>query len=81
VAERRWNLRMKSGVDVKLPETDPALAVATLVKLERDSRILERDIITLDLREPGRAFARLSADAADARAEKLAAKPKKGEKT
>ena len=42
---------------------------------------LERDIITLDLREPGRAFARLSADAADARAEKLAAKPKKGEKT
>jgi cell division protein FtsQ len=81
VAQRRWNLRMKSGVDVKLPETDPALAVATLVKLERDSRILERDIITLDLREPGRAFARLSADAADARAEKFAAKPKKGEKT
>jgi cell division protein FtsQ len=80
VAQRRWNLRMKSGVDVKLPENDPAAAVETLLKLERSSRILERDILTLDLREPGRAFARLSADAADARAEKLAAKPKKGEK-
>ena len=79
VSERRWNLRMKTGVDVKLPENDPASAMPALLKLERESRILERDIISLDLRVPGRAFARLTADAADARAEKLAPK-KKGEK-
>ena len=78
VAQRRWNLHMKTGVDVKLPETDPVSAVMTLVKLERRSRILERQILTLDLRQPGRAFARLTAEAADARAQAQAAKGKKG---
>ncbi len=81
VGQRRWNLHMKTGVDVKLPETDPAAAVATLVRLERSSHILERALLTLDLRTPGRAFARLTAEAADERAQKLAAKPKKGAKT
>jgi cell division protein FtsQ len=80
VAGRRWNLRMKTGVDVKLPENDPISAVRTLLDLERKSHIIERDILSLDLREPGRAFARLTVEAADARAEKLAAKSKKGEK-
>ena len=80
VAERRWNLHMKTGVDVKLPETDPVAAVTTLVKLERQSRILERQILSLDLRQPGRAFARLTAEAADARAAAQAAKTKKGAK-
>ena len=35
VAQRRWNLQMKTGVDVKLPEINPVAAVATLVQLER----------------------------------------------
>ena len=81
VSERRWNLHMKTGVEVKLPEDDPASVMPALLKLEREQRILERDILSLDLRQPGRAFARLSSDAADARAQQLAAlKPKKGEK-
>jgi cell division protein FtsQ len=79
VSERRWNLRMKSGLDVKLPENDPAGAMRTLLKLERENRILSKDILYLDLREPSRVFARLSADAADAWAQKFPAK-KKGEK-
>ena len=28
IDQRRWNLRLKSGVDVKLPETDPEAAIA-----------------------------------------------------
>jgi cell division protein FtsQ len=75
VGGRRWNLKMKSGLDVKLPETDPLSAVMTLVALQRQSRILERDLLWLDLRTEGRVFARLSADAAAARAE---ARGKKG---
>jgi cell division protein FtsQ len=74
VGGRRWNLKMKSGLDVKLPETDPLSAVTTLVALQRQSRILERDVLWLDLRTEGRAFARLSADAAAARAETRAKK-------
>jgi cell division protein FtsQ len=80
VSERRWNLRMKSGLDVKLPETDPAGAMRVLLKLERDGRILEKDILYLDLREPTRVFARLSSDAADAWTQKFPDKKKKGEK-
>ncbi len=66
VGQRRWNLHLKSGIDVKLPETDPKSAIATLLKLERQSRILERDILEVDLRAPGRVFVRLSAQAAEA---------------
>ncbi len=74
VGARRWNLKMKSGIEVKLPENDPLSAMATLVALQRQSRILDRDVLSLDLRVEGKVFARLSEDAAAARA---AARPKK----
>lgn len=75
VGDRRWNLKMRSGVEVKLPEDDPQAAMATLLTLQRESRILDRDILSVDLRAPGKVFARLSVDAAAARAATL--KPKK----
>lgn len=71
IGGRRWNLHMKSGLDVKLPELDPTAAVAELLRLQREDRVLDRDLVWLDLREPGRVFARLSADAAAARADEL----------
>ena len=64
VGQRRWNLKLKSGIDVKLPENDPQAAIATLLKLQRQSRILDRDVLVLDFRVPGRVFARLSEEAA-----------------
>jgi cell division protein FtsQ len=75
VANRRWNLKMASGVDVMLPEINPQAAVATLVRLQRESRVLDRDVISLDLRQEGRMFARLTEEAAAAR---VAAHPRKG---
>jgi len=69
IGERRWNLKMASGVDVKLPEVNPLAAMATLLRLQRQSRILDRDVLSLDLRVEGKVFARLSEDAAAARAE------------
>jgi cell division protein FtsQ len=74
IGDRRWNLKMASGVDVKLPEENPRAAVEALVQLQRDSRILDRDILSLDLRIPGRVYARLSEDAAAARADAHPAK-------
>jgi cell division protein FtsQ len=74
IGERRWNLKMTSGVDVKLPEVNPLAAVATLLRLQRQSRILDRDVLSLDLRVDGKMFARLSEDAAAARAEAHAKK-------
>jgi cell division protein FtsQ len=74
VGQRRWNLRLKSGIDVKLPETDPQAAIATLLRLERQSRILERAILAIDLRVKGRAFLRLTQEAATAWADDHAAR-------
>jgi cell division protein FtsQ len=74
VDQRRWNLRLKSGVDVKLPESDPEAAIAELLALERQSRILEKDALALDFRVPGRVFVRLSEEAAAAWADSHAAK-------
>src|ERR1700723_1950372 len=74
VGQRRWNLRLKSGVDVKLPEENPEAAIAELLALQRQSRILEKDAMALDFRVPGRVFVRLTDDAANAWADAHAAK-------
>jgi len=75
VAERRWNLRLKNGVDVRLPEFGVERALAQLVALDRDKKLLSRDVTLVDLRLPDRVTVRLSDAAAQARDEAL--KPKK----
>lgn len=74
VDQRRWNLKLKSGLEIKLPEVDPRSAIATLLRLQRQSRLLERDVLALDFRVPGRMFVRLSEEAAAAWADAHAAK-------
>jgi cell division protein FtsQ len=71
VAQRRWNVRLDSGIDVKLPEGDVAQALQTLVTLDRDKHLLTRDITAIDLRLPDRVSVRLSDDAARARADAM----------
>jgi cell division protein FtsQ len=66
VGQRRWNLRLKSGLDVKLPEDNPQAAIAELLRLQHQSRILEKDAMALDFRVPGKVFVRLTEDAAAA---------------
>ena len=60
VAERRWNLRLKNGVDVRLPEFDVEQALDQLVALERDTKLSSRDITAIDLRLADRITVRLS---------------------
>jgi cell division protein FtsQ len=69
VAERRWNLRLKNGIDVRLPDSDVEQALQTLVALDRDKKILSRDITAIDLRMPTQVTVQLSDAAAQARAE------------
>jgi cell division protein FtsQ len=75
VSERRWDLRLKNGIDVKLPEADVAAALDRLLALDRDKKLLTRDISAVDLRLPDRVTVRLSDAAAATREEAL--KPKK----
>jgi cell division protein FtsQ len=59
VADRRWNLRLNNGIDVRLPEINPQAAWDHLAELEAEHKLLERDIILIDLRLPERLVVRM----------------------
>jgi cell division protein FtsQ len=78
VGERRWNLRLNDGLDVRLPENDVGNALATLSRLDQEDHLFSRDITAIDMRLPDRLTVRLSEDAAKAREELFKdKKPKK----
>ncbi len=52
VGERRWNLQMKSGPSVLLPEGHEAAALDRLAQLEEQHKLLDRPITWIDLRLP-----------------------------
>jgi cell division protein FtsQ len=76
VGQRRWNLRLKDGLDVRLPEGDVDKALAELSRLDKEDHLFSRDIVAVDMRLPDRLTVQLSDDAAKAR-EELFKKPKK----
>jgi cell division protein FtsQ len=81
VAERRWNLRLKSGLDVRLPDANVEAALDTLARLDREKALLTRDIAAVDLRLSDRVTVRVSDAVAQAREEaiKKATKKKGGD--
>ena len=50
VGERRWNLRMKNGTDVLLPEGAEAQALAKLAELQAADALLDRPLVVVDMR-------------------------------
>ena len=60
VADRRWNLRLQNGADVKLPEDDVADTLSFLAELDEREKLLSRDIEAVDLRLPDRISVRLT---------------------
>ena len=77
VGERRWNLRTKDGLDIRLPENDVGNALAALSKLDKEDRLFSRDIVAIDMRLPDRLTVQLSDDAAKAREDLLKKQKKK----
>ncbi len=69
VGERRWNLRLKDGLDIRLPENDVGNALAALSRLDKDEKLFSRDIVAVDMRLPDRLIVQLSEDAGKARDE------------
>ena len=66
--ERKGYLRRDPNrtraVDVRLPEENAAAAWASLARLEREQKLLEKDLVAVDLRYPDRLVVRLTPDAA-----------------
>jgi cell division protein FtsQ len=78
VGERRWNLRMNSGLDIRLPEHGVANALTTLTRLDKEDKLLSRDITAIDMRLPDRLTVRLSEEAGKARDELFKKSKRKG---
>ena len=60
VSGRRWTIRLNNGMDVELPEVDPAGAWTHLASLAREHGVLERDVVTIDLRIPDQLIMRVT---------------------
>jgi cell division protein FtsQ len=77
VGARRWSLRLRNGIEVRLPESGVAAALDRLASLESEKKLLTRDVVVIDLRLPDRVTVRLSDAASAARLEALKEKQKK----
>jgi cell division protein FtsQ len=54
VGQRRWNIHLKGGIDVRLPEDEANNAWARLADYHKSHRVLDKDVTVLDLRIPDR---------------------------
>jgi cell division protein FtsQ len=71
VGERRWNLQLRGGMNVMLPEGHEAAAIDRLVALQQDHALLDRPLEVVDMRLPDRLVLRPRAEpAADTAAKK-----------
>ncbi|MEO8668972.1 MAG: cell division protein FtsQ/DivIB [Bauldia sp.] len=80
IAERRWNVVLGNGVEILLPEEQPATALARLAEMDATSNLLDRDIVAVDLRVPDQLVVRLSERAKVAREEMLKERDKLAKK-
>ena len=64
IGDRRWDLRLKSGETLALPEGYAAStgALRQFVKMEQDSGLLDRGFVRFDLRLPDRMVVRISGE-------------------
>jgi len=51
-SERRWDVHLRSGIRVRLPETDPRTAWSQLAIIDHSKRITDRDLAVIDMRVP-----------------------------
>jgi len=62
INDRRWNLKLDSGIDVELPEDGVADAWTHLAQIDRDHGLLARDIERVDLRLADRVVVKVAQD-------------------
>ncbi|BAK83239.1 FtsQ-type POTRA domain-containing protein [Komagataeibacter medellinensis] len=60
VGQRRWNLTLRNGTTVLLPEGQEVAALKRLAQLQENIRILDRPVIAIDMRLPDRLIIRES---------------------
>ncbi len=59
----RWDLKLDSRTDLKLPEKEPEKALAYLLNLDTRHHLITQDIMIIDMRLPGQLILRLTPEA------------------
>jgi cell division protein FtsQ len=54
IGNRRWDLHLKNGIVVKLPEQNTGLALSRLIAQQKKNDIFNRNLVAVDLRIPER---------------------------
>lgn len=54
VSNRRWNLKLQNGIEVRLPARGISDSLRKLVRMDAKNGVLSRNIRAVDLRVPGR---------------------------
>ena len=79
VGGRRWDIYLKNGIKIMLPEEDLALAWQSLAEFEQQEQLLARNILAVDFRVKDKTVVRLTPEEA-ARRRLLAKTSGKGER-
>ena len=67
IRDRRWNLEFDKNITVQLPEKGALEAWQALGRLQNEQRILDKDVVAIDLRARDRLYVRLGEGAANIR--------------
>ncbi|MEX0583965.1 MAG: cell division protein FtsQ/DivIB, partial [Sneathiella sp.] len=67
IRDRRWNLEFENGVMVLLPEKGALQAWKQLYQIQNEQKILDKDVVAIDLRASDRTYVRLKEDSAKLR--------------
>jgi len=54
ISERRWDLKLKNGITIQLPEQDAGFALHRMVHAHKKDGVLDKNIKGIDMREPDR---------------------------
>ena len=60
ISERRWTLVLKSGIELLLPQDEPARALRHIAALDAETALLSREIAAVDFRFADKAIVRLT---------------------
>ena len=62
---------LDNGIIIHLPEETPEVALAEVMRLDREQHLLERAVVSIDMRLPDRMAIRMTPDASKDREEAI----------
>ena len=65
IGDRRWDIKLKNGITLRLPEEDAGLAIKRLAEAQKNEKVMDRQVEAIDLRDPMRIVIQTAPGAVD----------------